>query len=66
MTGARTQRMSWLHIIRTVAWSFIGIRSGSEATRVKLNPFLVVAVALAGVALFVGGLALLVHWVVGG
>jgi hypothetical protein len=58
--------MSLLHTIRTVAWSLIGIRKGSEASRVRLNPFLVIAVGLAGAALFVGGLALLVHWVVGG
>ena len=57
--------MSLLHTIRTVAWSFIGIRNGSEATRAKLNPFLVIAVGLAGTALFVGGLVLLVHWVAG-
>jgi hypothetical protein len=58
--------MSLLHTIRTVAWSFIGIRQGGEATRVKLNPFVVIAVALAAAALFVGGLVLLVHWVAGG
>jgi hypothetical protein len=57
--------MSLLHTIRTVAWSFIGIRNSSEANRVKLNPFHVIVVALAGVALFVGGLVLLVHWVTG-
>ena len=58
--------MSLLHTIRAVAWSFIGIRKGSDATRVKFNPFAVIVVGLAGAALFVGGLMLLVHWVVGG
>lgn len=57
--------MSLLHTIKTVAWSFVGIRNSSEANRVKLNPFHVIVVALAGVALFVGGLVLLVHWVTG-
>ena len=58
--------MNLLHTIRAVAWSFIGIRDRGEASRLKVNPFHVIAVALFGVALFVGALALLVHWVVGG
>ena len=59
--------MSVLHTIKTVAWSFIGIRKHSEyqADAGRLNPFHIVVVALLGVALFVGGLVLLVHWVSG-
>jgi hypothetical protein len=57
--------MSLLHTIKTVAWSFIGIRKGGEAARAKLNPFAVIVVGLAAAVLFVGGLALLVHWVAG-
>jgi uncharacterized membrane protein len=54
-----------LHTIKTVAWSFIGIRKHSEFQNDvnKLNPFHIIVVALAGVALFVGGLVLLVNWV---
>jgi hypothetical protein len=58
--------MSVLHTVRAVAWSFIGIRKGSESQQDmgKLNPFHVIAVALVAVALFVAGLILLVNWVV--
>ena len=56
-----------LNTIKTVAWSFIGIRKHSEfqADLGKLNPFHIIAVALLAVALFVGALVLLVHWVAG-
>jgi hypothetical protein len=57
--------MSVLRTIKTVAWSFIGIRKHSEFQNDvnKLNPFHVIVVALAGVALFVGALVLLGNWV---
>jgi hypothetical protein len=59
--------MSVLQTVKAVAWAFLGIRkrSGYEQDLGKLNPFHIIAVALVGVALFVGGLALLVNWVVG-
>ena len=52
--------------VKAVAWSFIGIRKNSEyqADLGKLNPLHIIVVALVGVALFVGGLVLLVNWVV--
>jgi len=58
--------MSLLRTVRTVLWSFIGIRkrSGYEEDLGKANPFHIIAVALVVVALFVGGLIALVHWVV--
>lgn len=57
---------SLLHTAKAVAWSFIGIRKNSEYQQDlgKLNPFHIIAVALVAVALFVGALILLVHWVV--
>jgi hypothetical protein len=59
--------MTVLHTIKTVAWSFIGIRKHSEfqSDLGKVNPFHVIAVALVAVALFVGALVLLVRWVAG-
>jgi hypothetical protein len=66
-TQAVTERKgSLLHTVKAVAWSFIGIRKNSEyqADLGRLNPFHIIAVALVGVALFVGGLVLLVNWVV--
>ena len=58
--------MSVLRTVRTVLWSFIGIRkrSGYEEDLGKANPFAIIAVALAIVVVFVGGLIALVNWVV--
>lgn len=60
--------MSLLRTAKAVAWSFLGIRkrSGYEEDLGKLNPFHIIAVALVGVALFVVGLIVLVHWVAKG
>ncbi|HEY8359437.1 MAG TPA: DUF2970 domain-containing protein [Ramlibacter sp.] len=58
--------MSVLHTVKAVAWAFLGIRkrSGYEEDLGRLNPFAIIAVALVGVALFVGGLIALVNWIV--
>jgi hypothetical protein len=58
--------MSVLRTVKAVAWSFIGIRKNSDYQEDlgKLNPFHIIAVALVGVAIFVGALIALVNWVV--
>lgn len=58
--------MSGVRTIKAVLWAFLGIRKRSayEEDLGKLNPFHIVAVALAAVALFVVGLIALVNWVV--
>jgi hypothetical protein len=58
--------MSLLQTVKAVGWAFLGIRkrSGYENDLAKLNPFHIIAVALVGVVLFVGGLVALVNWVV--
>ena len=58
--------MSVLRTVKTVLWSFIGIRKKSEYEEDlgKANPFHIIAVALVAVALFVVGLIAMVHWVV--
>ena len=58
--------MSLLRTIRTVLWSFVGIRrkSGYEEDLGRANPVHVIAVALVVVVLFVAGLIVLVNWVV--
>ena len=58
--------MSLLRTLRTVLWAFLGIRkkSGYEEDLGKSSPFHIIAVALALVLLFVGGLIVLVNWVV--
>jgi hypothetical protein len=60
-------KTSVLRTVKAVAWAFLGIRKNSEyqADLGKLNPFHIIAVALVGVALFVGALVLLVNWVAG-
>jgi hypothetical protein len=57
---------SFLRTVKAVAWSFIGIRKNSDyqEDQGSLNPFHIIAVALVGVALFVGALVVLVNWVV--
>jgi len=58
--------MSVLRTVRTVLWSFIGIRKKSEYEEDlgQANPLHIVVVALVAVVIFVGGLAVLVNWVV--
>jgi len=58
--------MTVLRTIKTVLWSFVGIRKKSEYEEDlgKVNPFHVIAVALVAVALFVVGLIALVNWIV--
>jgi hypothetical protein len=58
--------MSFLRTVKTVLWSFVGIRkrSGFEEDLGKANPFHIIAVALVAVVLFVVGLIGLVNWVV--
>lgn len=57
---------SWLRTVQAVAWSFVGLRKGSELQEdaQKLNPIHVIIVGLGGAALFVAGLVLLVRWAV--
>jgi len=58
--------VSILRTVKTVLWSFIGIRkkSGFEEDLGKANPFHIIAVALVAVVVFVVGLITLVNWVV--
>jgi hypothetical protein len=64
-TPSAPQRGSIVRTIKAVAWSFVGIRKNSEYQEDlgKLNPFHIIIVALAGVAVFVAGLIALVNWV---
>ena len=58
--------MNFLHTVKAVLWSFIGIRKRSELEQDlggRLNPFAVIAVAFVLVALFIAALVTLVHFV---
>jgi hypothetical protein len=58
---------SFWRTAKAVAWSFLGIRQNraSQDDMARLNPVHVIVVALIAVALFVGALVALVHWVAG-
>ena len=57
--------MSFGRSIKTVAWSFLGIRKHSEDQEdlARVNPLHVIAVAMAAVLAFVMGLIYFVNWV---
>ena len=52
--------------IKAVAWSFLGVRKGSEFQEdiAKLTPYHILAVGFVGVLLFVAALMLLASWIV--
>jgi Protein of unknown function (DUF2970) len=56
----------WFRTIKTVAWSFVGLRNGKEfdAETQKINPVHLVVVGIAGAGLFVAGLIFFVRWAV--
>jgi Protein of unknown function (DUF2970) len=56
-----------LQTFKAVAWSFFGIRRSADHAQdmQKLNPVHVIAAGVAGAALFVLALVLLVRWVIG-
>ena len=58
--------MSAMRSLKTVLWAMLGIRKRSEYEEDlgRVSPFHVVAVGLFVLAVFVGGLVAVVHWVV--
>ncbi len=64
--AAVERKPSVLRSIKMVAWSFVGIRKGSELQEdmARVNPFQVIAVGIAGAVVLVISLILLVNWVV--
>jgi hypothetical protein len=59
--------MSLARTFKAVAWSFLGIRKGSEYEKdiVQLKPQQVILVGIACAALFVLALVGIVKWVIG-
>lgn len=57
---------SFLRSMKTVAWSFLGIRKRSEFQEdlARVNPFHVIAAALIAVSMLIVGLIVLVNWAV--
>ena len=64
---AAQRKGSFWHTLRAVAWSFFGVRKGSEYEKdvARLNPVHVVIAGVIGAILFVVVLVLLVNWVIG-
>ena len=66
MVDTPKQKSSLLRTVKAVAWSFIGLRKGSEFEEdvKQLNPLHIVAVGIAGAVVLVVALVAVVHWVV--
>ena len=65
MVDTPKQKSSLLRTVKAVAWSFIGLRKGSEFEQdIKMNPLHIVAVGIAGAVVLVLALVAVVHWVV--
>jgi Protein of unknown function (DUF2970) len=64
---AADRKGSWRRSFQAVAWSFFGIRKGSDYKNDvdQLNPKHVIVAGLVAAAVFVGALVMLVNWVVG-
>ena len=56
-------KSSFAQTMKAVAWSFFGVRKGSDHAASPLDPVHVVIAGVIGAALFIGALLLLVNWV---
>ena len=63
---AATPKASLWRTFKAVAWGFFGVRKNSayQDDLARLNPLHIIVVAFVGVIVFVGGLILLVRYVV--
>ncbi len=63
---AVARRGSIVRTFQAVAWSFFGVRKGSEYEKdvAQLNPLHVIIAGVVAAALFVTGLVLVVNWVI--
>lgn len=63
---ATPKTASFWRSVKTVAWSFLGIRKKSEFQNdlAQVNPLHVMVVAVVAVLVFVVSLMFFVHWVV--
>ena len=64
-TPVMRRKGSFIQTMKAVAWSFFGVRKGSDYEKdvSQLNPVHVVIAGVIGAALFIGALLLLVNWV---
>jgi hypothetical protein len=68
LRDAVARKGSFAQSMKAVAWSFFGVRrrADHEKDLGQLNPVHVVIAGLIAVAVFIGVLVMVVHWVVGG
>ncbi len=66
VSGKASSSGSFWRSVKTVGWSFLGIRKNSEYQEdlAKVSPFHIIAVGIVGALIFVVGLIALVKWVV--
>ena len=66
MADTPKQKSSLLRTVKAVAWSFIGLRKGSEYQQdlEKINPLHIIVVGLMAIFLLVLSLIAVVNWVV--
>ncbi len=66
MSDPRKRKGSVLQTVKTVLWGFLGVRRNSDFQKdvARINPMHLLVVGVALGFLFVGGLMLLVHWIV--
>ncbi len=64
--AAQRQGSFW-QTVKAVAWSFFGVRKSSDYAQdvSRINPVHVIVAGVLAAVLFVLGLILLIHWVVG-
>jgi hypothetical protein len=65
LKSAVRRRGSFVQTMKAVGWSFFGVRKRGDLERdlAELNPLHLVVAGVAAAGLFVGGLLLLVNWV---
>ena len=65
LRNAVQRKASFWQTMRAVAWSFFGIRKGSEYEKdvSQLNPVHVIIAGIAGAAIFIVALIVLVNWI---
>ncbi len=63
---AAQRKGSFLQTLKAVAWSFFGVRKSTDYAQdvAKINPVHVIVAGVIAAVLFVGGLILLVNWVI--
>jgi hypothetical protein len=64
---AARRKGSFLQTMKAVAWSFFGVRKGSEYEKdvSQLNPVHVIIAGVIAALVFIAVLIAIVHWVVG-